>query len=152
MRTLVRALTVWLAAAAIGGSAVAADRLAVSAAWSRATPPGLAVGAAYLSIVGGPEPDKLLAARCEGVGWIEFHEVSDDGVARMRAVTALEVPAGARIELAPNGLHLMLIDLERPLVAGETRTLTLEFERAGPLDVDLRVLDPTAVGDAGHSH
>jgi copper(I)-binding protein len=46
----------------------------------------------------------------------------------------------------------MLLGLERPLVAGEHRTLTLDFERAGRLDVDLQVRPATAADDDTESH
>jgi len=60
-------------------------------------------------------------------------------VMRMRRVEELLVPAGGEVGLLPGGLHLMLLDLREPLVPGDTLSLTLEFERAGPVDVRVPV-------------
>jgi copper(I)-binding protein len=63
-------------------------------------------------------------------------------MAHMRAVPELEVPAGATIRFEPGGLHVMLIGLREPLVAGQLFTLQLEFEHAGRHSVPVEVRDP----------
>jgi len=116
-------------------------------AWARATPPGTSVGAAYVSIEGGAVADRLVAAHVDGAARVEFHEARNDGgIARMRPLTAVDVPAEARVVFAPNGLHLMLVGLERPLVVGEHRKLTLDFEHAGHLEILLQVRPATTDG------
>jgi copper(I)-binding protein len=137
---------------AASGIARAADGVVATAAWARATPPGLAVGAGYMTLAGGATPDRLLAARLEGVGRIEFHESSaDGGVARMRQLSSVAIPARTRVAFSPAGLHLMLIDLTRPLVAGERRTLVLELQHAGAVRVALEVREATATGPGSAS-
>jgi copper(I)-binding protein len=139
-----------VAVLAAGGSASAADPPSAQAAWARATPPGLEVGAAYVTLTGGTADDTLTAARIDGVARIEFHETTTEaGIARMRRSSAVRVPAQTRVQLAPNGLHLMLIDLARPLVAGERRTLLLVFERAGEVPVSLEVRAANAATTSG---
>jgi copper(I)-binding protein len=128
-------------------SAGAADRVTATQAWARATPPGASVGAAYVSIHGGAVADRLVAAHVDGAARVEFHEArNDDGIARMRPIAAVGVPAGARVVFAPNGLHLMLIGLERPLLVGEQRKLTLDFEHTGRLETLLQVRPATTDG------
>ena len=61
------------------------------------------------------------------------------GMMRMQEVDAIAVPAGATVELKPGGLHLMLIDLAKPLVAGETFTVTLAFASGETLPVPVEV-------------
>lgn len=57
---------------------------------------------------------------------VEVHETRlDDGMMRMREVESLSVPAGESVELAPGGLHLMLMRPTRALSAGEH--VELEF-------------------------
>jgi len=130
-------------------SAAAADRVVATQAWARATPPGATVGAAYVSIEGGRVADRLVAAHVDGVEHVEFHEVRDGGgVARMRPLATVDVPAGVRVVFAPGHLHLMLVGLQRPLTAGEQRTLALDFEHAGRVETVLRVRAATA-DDAG---
>jgi hypothetical protein len=121
-------------------------------AWARATPPGSQVAAVYMTIVGGPRADRLLAASTERAAMTEIHSVTEEnGVARMRPVAGgVAVPAGKTITLAPQGLHLMLMMLDRPLVAGEKFAVTLTFEAAGSRDVPVDVRAPGAAPPAPH--
>jgi copper(I)-binding protein len=120
--------------------AFASDVPVAREAWARATPPGISVGAAYLTLDGGSSDDTLIGARLDGVGRIEFHQTATvDGIARMRPSATVPLPARQRVTFGPAGRHLMLFDLERPLRAGERRTLVLVLERAGEIPVDLDV-------------
>lgn len=51
----------------------------------------------------------------------------------------MDVPSGQVVKLAPGGLHLMLMDLTRPLEVGQTVTMELHFRRAGTVTVDAAV-------------
>ena len=66
-------------------------------------------------------------------------EVRFGNVRRRAVVTALDVPPHATTALKPNGYHVMLLELKRPLIAGETVPLTLSFEKAGVVEVTARV-------------
>lgn len=115
--------------------------------WSRATPPSAKVGAGYLSIANqGSVPDRLIAASSPAAGRVEIHEMRvESGVMRMRELPqGLAVPAGQRVDLKPGGLHLMLMDLAAPLREGGMVPVTLTFERAGRLQVDLKIEPATA--------
>jgi copper(I)-binding protein len=125
---------------AITAGAAAADRPTVSQAWARATAPGVDVGAAYLTIDGGAADDSLVSASSSRAAMVHLHTVEEsDGVAKMRAVEGIEVPAGKRVVLAPKGTHIMLMGLAKPLVAGETFPLELRFAKAGELGVTVLV-------------
>ena len=125
----------------------AAGAPAVSDAWARATPPGVDVGAVYLTITGGSTNDRLVGASTERASMVHLHTVEEsDGVATMRPVDGVAVPAGERVVLAPKGTHIMLMGLARPLAAGETFPLTLRFEKAGEQTVRVTV---RAAGDTG---
>jgi copper(I)-binding protein len=58
---------------------------------------------------------------------------------RMREVKAFDLPAKGRLELKPAGAHLMFIDLKRPFKAGDKVPVTLKFDKAGEVKVDLLV-------------
>ena len=45
------------------------------------------------------------------------------------------MPAYDRVDMRPGGLHLLLIDLKRPLKEGDTVALTLSTDNAGTLEV-----------------
>jgi copper(I)-binding protein len=71
---------------------------------------------------------------------VEMHSMSMDGaVMRMRPVASVQVPAGARISFEPGGLHAMLIDLKQPLQQDQRFPLTLLFEHAGRVRVEVLV-------------
>ena len=130
---------------------LAADAPKVTNAWSRATPPGVDVGAVYLTITGGATADRLVAGSTPRAAMVHLHTVEEkDGVAKMRPVEAVEVPAGQSVELAPKSTHVMLMGLGRPLVAGESFPLTLMFEKAGEMTVSVEVR--AASDDSQHDH
>jgi copper(I)-binding protein len=65
--------------------------------------------------------------------------IKEGDVMRMRQVQSIDVPAGGSTELRPGGLHVMLIGLAQPLVQGTKIPLTLSFERAGTVTVEVMV-------------
>ncbi len=125
----------------------------VSGAWARATPPGVSVGAAYLTIAGGSTNDRLVGASTDRASMVQLHTVEEsNGVAAMRQADGVPVPAGRQVVLAPGGTHIMLMGLSRPLVAGETFPLQLRFEKAGEQVVQVTVRaagepDPAAAAE-----
>jgi copper(I)-binding protein len=145
------ALLLLLSLAAV---ARADDAPSVSGAWARATAPGVDVGAAYMVINGGAKPDRVLDASSPRAAMVHLHTVEEqDGVAKMRPVEAIEVPAGQRVELAPKGTHLMLMGLDGPLVAGQSFPITLRFATAGEQTVTVLVKPATADADQPqHQH
>ena len=122
-----------------------------------ATPsvPGTAHGVAYFRGIRnrGSEADRLLSAHTPVAQRVELHHMAMDGdIMRMRAVTAIDLPAGKTVALRPGqGYHLMLVELHTPLVEGERFDLTLRFERAGEITVKVWVQRPRNQPVA-HSH
>lgn len=70
----------------------------------------------------------------------EMEEMMDVG--GMQKIERIELPAGHEVEFAPGGYHVMLIGLTRELVAGDTFELTLHFEHAADLTIQVHVLAP----------
>jgi copper(I)-binding protein len=129
----------------------AGDAPTVSDAWSRATPPGISVGAAYLVITGGDRADRLVGAETPRAAMVEMHEVVEtDGLAKMRPIEAIPVPPGAVVTLAPKGLHFMLMGLEAPLVAGQSFPITLRFAESAAQTVTVTVRAATDDGSRDH--
>ena len=132
-----------LAAAAITQPAAAQParrELAVEEPWARAAVRGGNGGAFMTLRNGGDQADRLVSATSPAARTVELHTTVRDGdVMRMRPVDAIEVPGHGTVALQPGGLHVMLIGLDRPLAQGEHVPLTLRFERAGDLAVELAV-------------
>jgi len=120
--------------------------LHISQPWSRATSAGMPMGVAYLTITNrGKKADALIAASTPAAARVEIHHTTlVDGMARMRPLSEIPIPAGATVKIEPGGIHLMLVDLEAPLVAGKPVPLTLEFRVAGRVTVDLAAQAPQA--------
>jgi periplasmic copper chaperone A len=127
--------------ASIAAPAKGAGPPQVSDAWSRPTPPGIAVGAVYLTIENaGAVADRLLTASSPIAATVEFHQsVKTGGIMSMRAVPFIECPAGAVVKIAPGGLHIMLTGLKGPLVLGSSYPITLQFRDAGRVSVTVSV-------------
>ncbi|WP_100639960.1 copper chaperone PCu(A)C [Marinobacter salexigens] len=110
--------------------------------WSRPTPPGTPMGVGYLVIRN--HSDKavtLVGASTPRADQVSIHEtVMAGGVMRMQSVKGgLTISAGGVVELKPHSYHLMLEKLAEPLKEGENIPLTLEFEGAEPVVVELNV-------------
>lgn len=149
------AVALWLAAG-IGAadSSPASGALEVEGAWARATAPGAAVGAVYMVIRNpGQRSDRLLSATTSRAARVEFHAtIRDADRVRMQRVDPVHVAARADLKLEPGGLHAMLFGLKTPLRRDESLPLTLVFERAGRVQVEVRVLDdqPGPARHTGH--
>lgn len=126
--------------------AVAQPKIEVKEAWVREVPPTSRMSAAYMIIENtGNQPDRLIGASNNASEVTELHETVNG---KMRRVRAIEVPAGGKVELKPGGLHVMLINLKRPLKEGDTVELTLRFEKSG----EVKVQAPVRKGMGGHGH
>jgi len=136
-----------------GASAQNAGGPTIEHPWARATPGQSKTGAAYLTIDGGASADKLVGVSTPVAGKAEVHSsMNEDGVMKMRGAGELAVPAGRKVELKPGGYHVMLMDLKRPLKAGESFPLTLTFEKAGKREVTVPVEKAGAKGDGPAMH
>jgi copper(I)-binding protein len=85
----------------------------------------------------------------------ELHaHIMDGDVARMRPVEAIEVSPGEPTVLEPGGFHVMLMGLKQPLNEGEVFPLTLTFEKAGEvtMEVPIRGLKGEMKQGEGHQH
>ncbi|MEJ5339699.1 MAG: copper chaperone PCu(A)C [Aquificaceae bacterium] len=126
--------------------ALAQPKIELKDAWVREVPPTSKMSAAYMVIENkGKEADRLLDASNNASEITELHETAEG---KMRRVRAIEVPAGGKVELKPGGLHIMLINLKKPLKEGDTVELTLKFEKSG----EVKVQAPVRKGMGGQMH
>lgn len=131
---------VLLLSAVLSSAGALAQVTKVEAAWARPTVAGQSAGGGYLKIVGGAAADRLLSGSAPVAKNVELHTMEMDGsVMRMRPVDAVAVPAGQTVELKPGGLHVMFMGLAQPLKDGSSFPLTLRFEKAGNVTVQVKV-------------
>ncbi|WP_206118773.1 copper chaperone PCu(A)C [Chromobacterium fluminis] len=124
--------------------------------WSRAMPESSPTGGVYLSLNNrGKTADKLLSASTPRAAKAELHtHLNDNGVMRMREVAGgVAVAAGQEVKFAPGSYHVMLMGLKQPLRVGDRFPLTLRFEKAGSVTVEVVVEDGVAAAaPAEHAH
>jgi len=116
--------------------------LKIGQPWARATAPSAPAGGGFLTITNtGSTSDRLISARSTVSEMTQIHEMKMDGnVMRMRELEkGLEIPAGGTVTLAPGGFHLMFMGLKGPFKQGTQVPVTLVFEKAGAVDVELSV-------------
>jgi copper(I)-binding protein len=115
--------------------------LVIADARATPTPRGLKVAAGYFTVAnGGTENDRLIAVSTPRAARTEIHEIVLDGAAaKMRAVSGVEIPTGGSATLKEDGLHVMFLDVDTPFIEGETIPVQLTFERAGTIEVTMRV-------------
>ncbi|WP_027255774.1 copper chaperone PCu(A)C [Leisingera aquimarina] len=122
----------------------------VSAPWARATIIAGRPGAGYLSLTS-ETGDRLLSVSSPVAGEVMLHAVEsgENGVSRMVHLDALDLPEGETVTLAPGDMHLMLMQLTQKLEEGTNFPLTLTFETAGEITVEVPVLGIAATGPEG---
>lgn len=138
----------------ISATAKAGD-IQVLQPFARATP--AKVGGIFLTLKNsGGTADKLIKAASPAAASVELHtHVKDGDAMRMRPVENIPVPANGQTALEPGGYHIMLIDLRQPLKEGASVPLTLTFEKAGAVTLQVPVVKagaPAPMGGGEHKH
>jgi copper(I)-binding protein len=140
---------------AAGADDVKVGALQISAPWARATPKGASIGGGYLKITNtGALPDRLIGGSTPISGKIEIHEMSaaPGGVMKMRELSGgLEIQPGQTVELKPGGAHMMFVGLKQQLSQGGHFQATLQFEKAGKVEVDFSIAGIGATTAAGNA-
>ena len=150
-RTLFAALAVMTLATPAFAHGFKVGAIEIEHPWARATADGAANGAAYMVLKNeGKTADRLVSVATPAAAKVELHaHIDDNGVMRMREVGAIDLGADATVKLAPGGLHVMLLGLKEPLKKGKAFPLTLTFEKAGSVTVQVAV---QGAGDTRPSH
>lgn len=132
-----------VAAITLTGAAFAEGSIVVDDAYIRSSTPTSQTGAAFMVLKNqGANDDRLIGAKSDTAERVELHthEEDDNGVMKMLEVEeGFPVPAGQSHELKRGGDHVMFMGLTHPLKQGETVPLTLIFENAGEMAIDVPV-------------
>jgi len=146
LRTI--AVTSLLALTMIASVSAQTSSIEVNHVWARATPAGAKTAAVYMTLTNkGSAPDRLMSVSTSVADKADVHTtINDNGVTRMRPVTALDVKPGMPTVLKPGGYHIMLMDLKGPLVAGQSFALSLTFEKAGTINATATVEKAGSMG------
>ena len=133
----------------IACSTLYAQTVEVKDAWVRATVPGQKGTGAFMNITA-KDGAKLVGVSSPVAGVTEVHEMKMDGdIMRMRAIPALELPAGQTVQLKPGGYHLMLMELKQSLPKDSTVPLTLRLQDAKGVETRMEVSVPVSTAAPG---
>lgn len=134
---------IWMIASVLSLSVPVANAQSVQIkdAFVRATNPGQTVGGGYLTIENpNANADKLMSVTYAKASSVQIHEMKMEGDKMiMRDIGTLAIPAKSKVELKPGGFHLMLMGLKEQLNDGDVIAITLQFEKAGKVDVNMPV-------------
>lgn len=128
--------------------------------WSRPLAPGATVAAGYMHLMNHTaQPETLVAARADGVGRIEMHDMVEvDGVMQMRPIEGgLPLVVDGMAAFQPGGKHLMFVDVTRSWNEGDVVPVTLSFESGSEVVVEFAVRAGEAAqgegeGEGEHEH
>lgn len=137
----------------------AAAQVKVDDPWVRATVPQQRATGAFMQLTA-PADARLVGAQSPAAAVVEIHEMTmENDVMRMRAIEALDLPAGMTVELKPGGYHVMLIDLKAQAKEGDTIPVTLIVENKDgqresiEVAAPVRPLNPAQMQQRhGHGH
>lgn len=149
MRTLLLAFAVLIGLIGATKAQSSSDgSIEIDSPWARATVAGVPTGGTFMTIVNkGAMDDRLVSASTPAADMVELHRTeNDNGVMKMVAIPEIDVKAGQKVALAPGGYHIMLMDLKAPLVEGQSFPLTLVFDKAGKIDVMVKIGKAGAMG------
>ena len=151
MKAILLAAVLAFAVNAASAHEYKAGSLEIKHPWTRATPKGAPVAGGYMKIVNtGTTPDRLVGGSNAASEKFEIHEMKMDGdVMKMRPLpNGIEIKPGQTVEFSPGSYHLMFVGLKQPLEQGKRVKGTLQFEKAGTVEVEYVV---EAIGGAPSS-
>ncbi len=129
-----------------------AGNLHIDHPWSRAMPPVAPTAAVYFTVHNkGEQADRLLSVSSPQAGKAELHEhVHAGDMMKMQQVQDVTIPAAGEVKFEPMGYHVMLFNLKSQAKDGELFPLTLKFEKAGEVQVEVKVQKDAP--EAGEHH
>jgi periplasmic copper chaperone A len=121
-----------------------AGGITISGAWARPSFAGANSAVYFIIENSGDQADSLLSAEANVSQLVELHQsmMDSSGMMSMHEQERVDVPAKDLIAFQPGGLHVMLVNLYEDLRPGDRFNLTLNFQNAGRVPVDVEVREP----------
>lgn len=123
--------------------AFAENEIMIADAYARASGMNAMAGAAFFQIMNhGDEDDRLIAVKSDVAKRVELHTHKEtaEGVMQMMEVEeGFPVAAGGIHALERGGDHVMFMGLNQPFEDGSTINVTLVFEKAGEMTIEIPV-------------
>jgi|JFJP01.1.fsa_nt_gi hypothetical protein len=105
-------------------------------------------GAIFLDLLNNSDQDDALIKAETDVATTEIHEttIDADQVMHMQPIPKADLPKGQTVNFKSGGKHIMLIGVKEGVVPGNKVKLTLTFEHAAPMSLEVTIGD----GPTGH--
>jgi copper(I)-binding protein len=110
-------------------------------AWIKNLPSPVPVRAGYMTIHN-PQAQavSIVEIHSDSFASVEIHRtLMQDGMMRMEQVRDLTIAAGETVQLAPGGLHLMMMQPVQPTRPGETHRIILEYNDGSTQELEMTV-------------
>ncbi|TRX53480.1 copper chaperone PCu(A)C [Thalassomonas sp. M1454] len=122
-------------------SSVLASEISISEQYVRETIPGTTISSAYMLIKNTGDKDVALKSITSPVSArIELHEhLMADGMMQMQQVESIIVKANDKTVLQPHGYHVMIFNLDEPLMAGSSIDMALKFDNGKTVNIKVPV-------------
>lgn len=112
-------------------------------AWVRLPAVAGRPAAAYFTLTGGAGDDALIGVSSPAAQRSELHEsMEHGGVMSMQAIPTVPLGAGAQMDFAPGGKHVMLFDVDAGLQPGGKVILVADFETGPDVMVEALLVAP----------
>lgn len=121
----------------------AADTVTIDDAWVKAADEGMSAGFGMLRN-SGEQDVTVVSAQTEASSMVELHETVENDAGEMvmrEREGGFVIPAGGTLTLEPGANHIMLMDLAKPLKAGDEVAFTLTFSDGSTVDFTAPVKD-----------
>jgi len=130
------AVAATLAVLLLAGPAAQGRRVSATEAWVKLPASGESRAMAFVAIENPTMYEiYVVSATADAAGKVELRDGGQSGDARLKPVEFISVPAYASVDMKPETVHLMLLDLKRPLKEGDKVVLALATDNAGTLEV-----------------
>ena len=120
---------------------VLADSVVVTGAWIKNLPPTVPMRAGYMKLQNlADEPISIVSVESDIFMHVDIHEtIEKNGMMSMQPASPLRIPAGATLELAPGGIHLMMMKPMETLKPGDQVSITLQFDDGSTQTLEMTV-------------
>ena len=121
------------------GSAIA--ELDIHNAWIKNLPPVIPVRAGYMTIRNAQaNAVSIIAIRSDAFASVEIHRtIAEDGMMRMEPVPTLVIEPDSSVQLAPGGLHLMMMSPTESTKPGDVLEIVIELDDGSTQSLNMTV-------------
>ena len=123
-------------------SPIALAELDIRDPWIKNLPPSVPVRAGYMTIHN-PQTKtvSIVSLRSDAFASVEIHQtIEQDGMMRMEQVRSLNIESNSSVQLAPGGLHLMMMNPSEPTQPGDLLEIVIVLDDGSEQRVEMQVL------------